>query len=126
MEEKRQFPRVEIHCPIQYLCIDEKGDISEQNMGIVRNVSSAGIQIQTFQKIDSEYVKLICTNLDGFLIKAEGKVIYCRRTNFGLFSIGIELQGTTKSNICLIKELVRSYYFEKSKTQLKISPSAQN
>jgi hypothetical protein len=125
-KEKRKFQRVEIYSPILYLCIDKNGNILEQNMGIARNVSQAGIQIQTFQKIDSEYVILICTNLDRFQIEAKGKVIYCRRINSDLFSIGIKLQETAEKNICLIKALVRSFYYGKAKTHLKITPEVQN
>ncbi len=125
-KEKRKYQRVEICGPISYLCKDSKGNVLEQNMGIARNVSQAGIQIETFQEIESEYITLICSDLNKFQIEANGKVIYCKRNNSGQFNVGIKLQETAERNICLIKALLKTYFYGKSKTRLKISPAAQN
>ena len=125
-EERRKYPRVEIYSPISYLCNDSKGDITEQNMGIVRNVSQTGIQIETFQEIQSEFVTLIFLGSDRNQVKAKGKVVYCRRGNSGQFNIGIKFQETAEGNIWLIRALIRSYHYKKDNSRLKISPMIQN
>ena len=125
-EERRKYPRVEIYSPISYLCKDSKGDITEQNMGIVRNVSQTGIQIETFQEIQSEFVTLIFLGSDRNQVKAKGKVVYCRRGNSGQFNIGIKFQETAERNIWLIRALIRSYHYKKDNSRLKISPMIQN
>jgi len=125
-EERRKYPRVEIYSPISYICKDSKGDIKEQNIGIVRNVSQSGILIETVQEIQSEFVTLIFLGSDRNQIEASGKVVYCRRGNSGQFSIGIKFQETAERNIWLIRALVRSYHYSKDKSQLKISPMIQN
>jgi c-di-GMP-binding flagellar brake protein YcgR len=124
-EERRKYPRVEIYTPISYLCEDSKGDIKEQNIGVVRNVSQSGIQIETVQEIQSEFVTLIFLGSDRNQIETKGKVVYCRRGNSGQFNIGIKFQETAERNIWLIRALVRSYHYSKDKSQLKISPMIQ-
>ena len=125
-EERRKHPRVEIYSPISYLCENSKDDIPEQNMGVVRNVSQSGIQIETFQEIQSEFVTIIFLGSDRTQVKARGKVVYCRRSNSGQFNIGIKFQETAERNIWLIRALVRSYHYSKDKSRLKISPAIPN
>ena len=124
-EERRKYPRVLIYNPISYLCEDPKGNIIDQNIGIVRNVSQGGIQIETFLEIQSEYITLIFLGFDRNQIEARGKVVYCRRGNSGQFSIGIKFQETAERNIQLIRALVRSHHYCKDKSRLKISPMIQ-
>ena len=121
-EERRKYPRVEIYSPISYICKDSKGDIKEQNMGVVRNVSQSGIQIETGQEIQSEFVTLIFLGSDKNQVKAEGKVIYRRRGNSGQFIIGIKFKETAERNIWLIRALIRSYHYNKDKTRSEIQP----
>ena len=124
-EERRKYPRVEIYTPISYSCTNSKGDITEQDIGVVRNVSQAGIQIETVQEIQSEFVTLIFLGPDKNQIEAKGKVVYCRRGNSGLFNIGIKFQEAAENNIGLIRALVRFYHYSKDKSELKISPMIQ-
>jgi hypothetical protein len=121
-EEKRKYPRIEIYSPISYICKDSKGNIKEQNIGIVRNVSQSGIQIETVQEIQSEFVTLIFLGSDTNQIEAKGKIVYCRRGNSGQFNIGIKFQESAERNIGLIRVLVRSYHYNKDNPRLKISP----
>ena len=121
-EERRKYPRVEIYSPISYVCKDSKGHIKEQNIGVVRNVSQSGIQVETLQKIQSEFVTLIFWGSDRNQIEAKGKVIYCRRGNSGQFNIGIKFKETAERNIWLIRALVRSYHYNKDKTRSENQP----
>ena len=121
-EERRKYSRVEIYSPISYICKDSKGDIKEQNIGVVRNVSQSGIQIETAQEIRSEFVTLIFLGSDKNQVKAEGKVIYRRRGNSGQFIIGIKFKETAERNIWLIRALVRSYHYNKDKTRSENQP----
>ena len=95
-------------------------------MGIARNVSQSGIQIETFQEIQSEFVTLIFLGSDRNQIEAKGKVVYCRKRNSGQFNIGIKFQEPAERNIWLIRALVRSYHYGKDKSRLKITPAIPN
>jgi hypothetical protein len=83
-------------------------------------VSQSGIQIETAQEIQSEFVTLIFLGSDKNQVKAEGKVIYRRRGNSGQFIIGIKFKETAERNIWLIRALVRSYHYNKDKTRSEI------
>ena len=125
-EERRKYPRIEIYSPISYLCKDSRGNSINQSMGVARNVSQSGIQIETFQNIQSEFVTPIFMGSDKNQIEAKGKVVYCRKNNTGQFNIGIKFQEPAERNIWLIRALVRSYHYSKNKSRLKISPAIPN
>lgn len=113
--ERRKHPRVEVFDPISYLCIDSKGNLSDQNIAVALNVSQNGIQIESFFEIHSEYVMLRFADLDKSTIEIRGKVIYCTKNESGIFKIGIRLQGTQDENVIFVKKLIKFYYHNKQK-----------
>lgn len=123
--ERRKYPRVQIYEPISYLCKDSKGNILEKNIGIARNVSQFGIQIESVQKIQSEYTSLMYCDLDKNQLEIKGKIIYCRMNESGQFNIGIKLEGTIEENIQFVKALVKSYFYQKKSSRLVISSAIQ-
>ena len=44
--ERGKHPRIKVHYPIFYECMDEKGRIVQQNMGVELKVSQSGILIE--------------------------------------------------------------------------------
>jgi hypothetical protein len=123
--ERRKYPRVQIYEPISYLCKDSKGNILEKNIGIARNVSQFGIQIESVQKIQSEYTSLMYCDLDKNQLEIKGKIIYCRMNESGQFNIGIKLEETIEENIQFVKALVKSYFYQKKSSRLVISSAIQ-
>jgi hypothetical protein len=121
--DRRKYPRVQICDPISYLCIDAKGTVFDQNIGVARDVSQNGIQIETFHEIKSEYALLMFFDLAKNPLEVRGKVIYCKKNESGQFNIGFKLQGTAKENILFVTALVRSYHYQKEKSRLVITPS---
>jgi hypothetical protein len=75
--EKRKHPRVQVYSPISYLCEDSSGNILEQNMGVARDVSLAGMQIETFQMIQSKYIVLMFSDFKQKILEARGEIAYC-------------------------------------------------
>ena len=125
-KDRRKYPRVQIYDPISYLCQDSQGNILEQNIGIARNVSQTGIQIETFHMIQSEYAVLIFLDLEQNHMEVKGKITYCRKKESGKYKIGISLEGTEKQKIEFVKALVRYYHHQKEKSRLKILPATPN
>lgn len=113
--ERRKHPRVEVFDPISYLCIDSKGNLSDQNIAVALNVSQNGIQIESFLEIHSEYVMLRFADLDKRTIEIRGKIIYCTKNESGIFKIGIKLEGTQDENVEFVKKLIKFYYSNKQK-----------
>ena len=125
-KERRKYPRVQIMDPISYLSLDSGGEILEQNIAVVRNVSQTGIQIESFLEVNSKYLSLMFFDLDKHQIELKGEVIYCKRNESGQFNIGINFVETSDENLQFVKALVKSYHYQKEKSHMVISPGIQN
>lgn len=125
-KERRKYPRVQIMDPISYLSLDSGGEILEQNIAVVRNVSQTGIQIESFLEVNSKYLSLMFFDLDKHQIEVKGEVIYCKRNESGQFNIGINFVETSDENLQFVKALVKSYHYQKEKSHMVISPGIQN
>jgi len=125
-KERRKYPRVQIMDPISYLSLDSGGEILEQNIAVVRNVSQTGIQIESFLEVNSKYLSLMFFDLDKHQIEVKGEVIYCKRNESGQFNIGINFVETSDENLQFVKALVKSYHYQKDKSHMVISPGIQN
>jgi len=125
-KERRKYPRVQIMDPISYLSLDSDGEILEQNIAVVRNVSQTGIQIESFLEVNSKYLSLMFFDLDKHQIEVKGEVIYCKRNESGQFNIGINFVETSDENLQFVKALVKSYHYQKDKSHMVISPGIQN
>jgi len=125
-EERRKHSRVQIYDPISYLSLDADGEILEQNIAVVRNVSQTGIQIETFRPILTEYISLMFFDLAQNQIEVKGEVVYSARNDSGQYNIGINFVGKAKESLQFIKALVKSYHYQKEKSSMVTSPGIQN
>ena len=73
--ERRKYPRVEICNLISYLSERENGQIVDQNMGKVLNVSQNGIFLETNRLILSENISIMAVDPDNNLIEVKVLVI---------------------------------------------------
>jgi len=123
---KRKYPRVPVYTPLSYICEDSEGNSLEQNMGAVRDVSQTGIQIETFQMIQSKYIFLMSVDLENKAIEARGEVVYCRKNESGKYMTGIKLQGSAKDNIKFVSKIVKFYHYQKDTPRVNNSPAIPN
>jgi len=93
--------------------VDSGGNYLNQNLGAVQNASQNGINIETYDALESEFAILSFVDLDKKLVEISGRVVYCRQTQSGKFESGINLQGTAAEKIQFIKKLVRFYHYTK-------------
>ena len=117
---RRNYPRVEIHICISYVCLDSKNDSLDPKIGFVRNVSQDGVCIETVCQIKSVYVLLMFIDLENNHTGIKGKVAYCRKVDSAKFKTGIRFEGTESENLMFIKKLVRSYHYQKG-TSLSVN-----
>ena len=125
-EERRRYSRVQIYDPISYLSVDVDGEVLEQNVAVVRNVSQPGVQIETFLPIRSEYISLMFFDMDQKPIEVKGEVIYSKRNDSGQYNIGISFVEKSKETLQFVKALVKSYHYQKEKSSMVISPGILN
>ena len=125
-EERRRYTRVQIYDPISYLSVDVDGEVLEQNVAVVRNVSQTGVQIESFLPIRSEYISLMFFDMDQKPIEVKGEVIYSKRNDSGQYNIGVSFVEKSKETLQFVKALVKSYHYQKEKSSMVISPGIQN
>ncbi len=113
IKERRKYPRVPICDPISYVTLDSKGNHLSQNLGAVQNASQNGINIETFEALDSKFILLSFVDLDKKLVEIKGRIVYSRQKQSGKFESGISLKGTSAEKLQFIKKLVRTYHYSK-------------
>ncbi len=111
--ERRKHPRVNIYYPISFVCMDEKGCVVQENMGVALNISQSGILIKTANGVFSKCITLITIDLNKNIMEIEGKVAYCKKDKSGKYISGIKFAETHAKNIYFVKRLIRAYYYNK-------------
>ena len=125
-EERRKYPRVQIFDPISYLSLDSDGKTIHQNVAVVRDVSQTGVRIEAFMEVKAKNLSLMFFDMHKNQIEVKGKVVYCKKNEYGQFSIGIQLIGNEAENLRFVRALVKSYHYQKEKSHLTSAPGIQN
>ena len=112
-EDRRKHVRVETSNLISYKSIDKDGEIVFNSMGKALNVSRSGILLETAHLIEAEYVSLMTVDLDNNLIKLKGQLIYCRKTDSGLYQAGIRFAGSKQETAKFAVKLIKLYHHRK-------------
>ena len=107
--ERRKHPRVEIHHPISYVCIDDSGYEIDQGMGSSINISIGGILIETHDPIELRDILLMAIGIKDELIDIKGKVVYCRAEDSGMFQTGIRFLETNEKIRLFVMSLIKTY-----------------
>ena len=113
IRERRKYPRVPICDPISYVTLDSKGNELNSNLGAVQNASQNGINIETFEALESDFILLSFVDLDKRLVEIRGRIVYSRQKKSGKFESGISLKGSSAEKLQFIKKLVRTYHYTK-------------
>ena len=124
--DRRKYPRVPICDPISYISIDSEGNHLSQNLGTVQNASQNGLNIETYDAIDSEFALISFVDLDQKLVEIKGRIAYSRQKQSGKFENGISLQGTSEEKLQFIKKLVRTYHYTKKDPRKFVACSNRN
>ena len=111
--ERRQYPRVPICDPISFISVDSEGNHLSQNLGTVQNASQNGLNIETYDAIDSEFALLSFVDLDQKLVEIRGRIAFSRQKQSGKFENGVSLVGTSEEKLQFIKRLIRNYHYTK-------------
>ena len=87
--ERRKYPRVDASNLIECCCLDENDNELGHRMVRAIDVSPVGAKIESFQKIESETVRLATTDTDGSLFEIKGRVVHRHETEDGRYELGI-------------------------------------
>jgi len=119
--DRRKHVRVETSNLISYESIDKDGEIVFNSMGKALNVSRSGILLETAHLIEAEYVSLMTVDLDNNLIKLKGQLIYCRKTDSGLYQSGIRFAGSEQETAKFAVKLIKLYQHRKHNMTVQVA-----
>lgn len=108
-KDRRKHPRTKTDYPISYDCMDDNGNLIEEGMGTVVNISQGGVLIETLHPIESKDILLSFINIKDELISIRGKVVYCKAVDSGMSQNGIQFLETKEKIISFVKNLIKAY-----------------
>ena len=119
--ERRKHTRIEIGNLISHDSITIKGQIVSRNMGRALNVSRSGILLETAQPVDEEFVSIFAVDLENKLIELKGRLIHCRKTESGLYHVGIEFTGSEDEKAKFAVKLIKLFYHRKHEMRVQVA-----
>jgi Tfp pilus assembly protein PilZ len=84
MEEfgKRRHDRKNDLSLVEYIILDDKGDYVSRGMGRTRNVSEAGLLLETHRSLQTGQDILITLGLKNEIIQARGRVVHTEKPSW--------------------------------------------
>ena len=121
MKEKRKHPRVKAVVPISYECYDDDGEIVENRMGMVLDVSLGGILMESDAIIDANHVKIVFVNYNNKECSIIGSVVHSRGSKSGKTYTGICFHGGENESNSFVANLIRTYHYRKSRSSQSVN-----
>jgi hypothetical protein len=120
-KDRRKHTRVKINNFIMHESIDKEGQIVSSSMGKALNVSRSGIMLETALPIEAENVLLMTVDLDNNLMEMKGRLIYCRKTDFGMYQSGINFTGSKDETAKFAVKLIKLYHHRKHNLTVQVA-----
>ena len=121
---RRKHPRVSIDSLISVVSLDDSGNQISQSMGRALDVSQSGIQIETphaMEPFDTGRVSLVTVDKRDRLVKTSGKLVYTRKTDKGMYTTGIKLNGLDTVNKRFVVSLIKQYNYSKHSSYVRVA-----
>ena len=122
--DRRKFPRVVVYSSISYVCVDDKGNLIDQHMGVALNISQTGLLLETGHQLDTNLISLMFVDLENNLAEIGGEIVYSRPTESVMYQNGIHFRGSHADNIEFAQKLIRAYHYRKSDLVLILAQPA--
>jgi hypothetical protein len=110
MNEKRKYPRVNIHVLAYCDCYNDDGELFEQKLGAILDVSIGGLLIETKDIVKANYVKIVFVSHKNKVLSITGSVAHSKKTDIDKAKTGVCFHGTESENIKLVTNLIRAYH----------------
>ena len=114
--DRRKYARVGIENLVWYSLLDENDQTISQGMGKALNICRAGLMLETVHPISPECILLNTVDMNNNVIEMNGKIIYCRKTDFGVYQSGINFIATEAKMDQFVIKLVRLHHLTKNES----------
>jgi hypothetical protein len=109
----RTCQRIKIEKSVSYNGLDVQSNVVDRYMGVALNISQNGLQLETDNMINTEYILLMFFDYQSNYIATRGKVVYSDPVESGKYRTGIQLTGVNGNNRKFVKRLIQSYHYQK-------------
>jgi c-di-GMP-binding flagellar brake protein YcgR len=113
---KRKYPRVNIYILASFDCFDEDGELFDQKLGVILDISLGGMLIETDDIVKANYVKIVFVNYEQKLMSIVGSIVHSKKSENGKAKTGICFHGADSENIKIATNLIRTHYYGKKKS----------
>ena len=110
---KRKYPRVSIYVLASFDCYDEDGEIFDQKLGVILDISLGGMLIETDDIIKANYVEIVFVNHEHNLMSIVGSIVHSRKSKKGKAKTGLCFHGADTENVKIATNLIRAHYYGK-------------
>ena len=116
MTDKRKNPRINIQVLASLDCYDEDGELFDQKLGVILDVSLGGMLIETNDILKAYYVEIVFVNYKNKLMSIVGSIVHSRKSEDGKSKTGFCFHGADSENIKIATNLIRTHYYSNSIT----------
>ena len=113
---KRKFPRVNIYILASFDCFDEDGELFDQKLGVILDISLGGMLIETDDIVKANYVEIVFVNYEHKLMSIVGSIVHSRKSENGKSKTGICFHGGDSENVKIATNLIRTHHYGKKKS----------
>jgi hypothetical protein len=110
---RRQYPRVSIHVPVNYTLLDGKGRIESECIGVALDVSLGGLLLESFDFVWTEYVGIGFIDMDNLDAQIKCKMAFSRKTDLGVVHTGMSFQGAEAEKLAFVAKIIRANFYRK-------------
>jgi c-di-GMP-binding flagellar brake protein YcgR len=110
---KRKYPRVNIYILASFDCFDEDGELFDQKLGVILDISLGGMLIETDDIIKANYVEIVFVNHEHNLMSIVGSIVHSRKSKKGKAKTGLCFHGADTENVKIATNLIRAHYYGK-------------
>ena len=114
MKNRRKHSRVNVYVLISYDCYNDDGELFDQKLGVILDVSLGGMLIETDEIIEANYIKIVFVNHENKIMSIVGSVVHSRKAENGKVQTGICFHGSDTENTKIVSNLIRTYHYSGS------------
>ena len=124
MTNQRKHPRVNVRVLASFDCYNEDGELFNQKIGVILDISLGGMLIETDETIEANYVEIVFVNHEHELMSIVGSIVHSKISENGKAKTGICFHGADSENVKIATNLIRAHYFSnKESSGLKPKPA---
>jgi c-di-GMP-binding flagellar brake protein YcgR len=112
---RRKYPRVSIHVPVNYALLDEKGKIVSEQIGVALDISLGGVLLESIDFVATEYVAISFIDMENQVAQMKCKMAFSRKTDLGLVRTGLSFEESEAEQSDFAAKMIRAYFYRRKR-----------